>query len=80
VPTLALAVINARQQGGANVHSKPEFLAPIVKILANGWPVEVYPDAVKSEGVIWRKIRTSDGVEGWIWETLILTATPKPGW
>jgi SH3-like domain-containing protein len=30
--------------------------------------------------VIWRKIRTSDGVEGWIWETLILTATPKPGW
>jgi uncharacterized membrane protein len=80
VPTLAMAVINAKQNGGANVHSKPEFLAPVVKILGNGWPVEVYPDAVKSEGVIWRKIRTSDGVEGWIWETLILTETPKPGW
>jgi uncharacterized membrane protein len=80
VPTLALAVINAKQNGGANVHSKPEFLAPVVKILGNGWPVEVYPDAVKSEGVIWRKIRTSDGIEGWIWETLILTSTPKPGW
>jgi len=80
VPTLALAVINAKENGGANVHSKPEFLAPVVKILGNGWPVEVYPDAVKSEGVIWRKIRTSDGVEGWIWESLILTATPKPGW
>jgi uncharacterized membrane protein len=80
VPTLAMAVINAKGDSGANVHSKPEFLAPIVKILGNGWPVEVYPDAVKSEGVIWRKIRTSDGVEGWIWETLILTATPKPGW
>jgi uncharacterized membrane protein len=80
VPTLALAVINAKDQGGANIHSKPEFKAPIVKILGNGWPVEVYPDAVRSEGVIWRKVRTSDGVEGWIWESLILTATPKPGW
>ena len=80
VPTLALAVINAKEQGGANIHSKPEFKAPVVKILRNGWPVEVYPDAVNSEGVIWRKIRTSDGVEGWIWESLILTATPKPGW
>jgi uncharacterized membrane protein len=80
VPTLALAVINAKEQGGANIHSKPEFNAPVVRILGNGWPVEVYPDAVNSEGVIWRKIRISDGVEGWIWETLILTATPKPGW
>ena len=80
VPTLALAVINAKEQGGANIHSKPEFKAPVVKILGNGWPVEVYPDAVNSEGVIWRKIRTADGVEGWIWESLILTATPKPGW
>lgn len=80
VPTLALAVINAKEQGGANIHSKPEFNAPVVRILGNGWPVEVYPDAVNSEGVIWRKIRISDGTEGWIWETLILTATPKPGW
>jgi uncharacterized membrane protein len=80
VPTLAIAVINAKGDSGANIHSKPEFKAPIVKILSNGWPVQVYPDAVKSEGVIWRKVRTSDGVEGWIWETLILTATPKPGW
>jgi uncharacterized membrane protein len=80
VPTLALAVINAKPQDGANIHSKPEFNAPVVRILANGWPVEVYPDAVNSGGVIWRKIRISDGTEGWIWETLILTATPKPGW
>jgi uncharacterized membrane protein len=80
VPTLALAVINAKENGGANVHSKPGFSSPVVKTLGNGWPVEVYPDAVNSGGVIWRKIRTSDGVEGWIWESLILTATPKPGW
>jgi uncharacterized membrane protein len=80
VPTLALAVINAKEQGGANIHSKPEFNAPVVRILGNGWPVEVYPDAVNSGGVIWRKIRISDGTEGWIWESLILTATPKPGW
>jgi hypothetical protein len=80
VPTLALAIINAKDGGGANIHSKPEFKSPVVRILSNGWPVEVYADAVRSEGVIWRKIRTSDGEEGWIWESLILTATPKPGW
>jgi len=79
-PTLAFAKINAKELGGANVHTKPQFMAPVIKILANGWPVEVYPDAVRNEGVIWRKIKVADGVEGWIWESLLITATPKPGW
>ena len=80
VPTLAIAKINAKELGGANVHTKPQFMAPVIRILANGWSVEVYPDAMRSEGVIWRKIRMADGVEGWIWESLLITATPKPGW
>jgi uncharacterized membrane protein len=79
-PTLALANINAKELGGANVHTKPEFKSPVVRILSNGWPIEVYPEATRNEGVIWRKIRTSDGTVGWIWESLIVTVTPKPGW
>ncbi len=80
VPTPLWAYINASQGGGALIRREPSFNAPLVISLINGNLVQVLPEMVEAEGVTWVKIRMDDGREGWIVRSLLVTATPSPGW
>lgn len=79
-PTPVWARISAKEGGGAVLHDQPNFKSKIVKTLINESLVQVLPDAVQGDGVIWRKVRAADGTTGWIWEKLLITATPAVGW
>lgn len=79
-PTPVWAKIRSILGDGAVVHSEPGYQTKVIKSLVNTSMVQVMPDTTVKDGVIWRKIRMADGLEGWIWEALLQTATPKPGW
>lgn len=79
-PTPVWARINVKGSNGAVIRAEPGYNAAIVKSLLNGIIVEVLSDVATADGATWVKIRTADGVEGWIVRNLLATATPAPGW
>ncbi|MCC6147356.1 MAG: SH3 domain-containing protein [Anaerolineaceae bacterium] len=79
-PTPVWAKINAGEFSGALVRAEPSTTAEVVTSLLNGMLVEVLPDTLQQDNTTWVRVRTSDGREGWIIRTLLITATPSPAW
>ena len=80
-PTPIYARINAKSGGGVLMREEPSQEALVVISLLNGMLVEIIPGAdVQVGNTTWVKVRTADGIEGWIVSTLLSTATPPaPG-
>jgi hypothetical protein len=76
-PTQVWALINSAT--GANMRSDPKADAQILTVIDNGALVEVLSETVADKTVVWVHIRYKN-VEGWIWQSLLTTATPAPGW
>jgi hypothetical protein len=74
------ALINASvESGGALLRAEPG--GKVIRSYFNGTLVQVLPDTVELNGRVWAHvIIVSDGTEGWILQSLILMATPEPGW
>jgi hypothetical protein len=64
---------------GANVRASPGS-DTIIARLPNGYLVEVLSEIQILDGITWLHIRTTDGDEGWIIQSLVVTATPEAGW
>ena len=80
-PTPIWASIEAGQGGGAWIRKSPngDFLITVL----NGTLVQVLPDVVVEGNITWVHVLVPyDGstVEGWIVRSLLITATPAPGW
>ena len=80
-PTPIFARINSPEGGGAFVRKSPggEYLLT----LSNGVIVEVLGETEERMGVIWAKIaveRNGERLEGWIIQSLLMTATPVVNW
>jgi hypothetical protein len=79
-PTPVWAMINARSMNGAYIREEPKYDGKIVTSILNGTLIEVLPDSITDGGILWAHVRTHAGVEGWIVQSLLVTATPSPGW
>ena len=80
-PTPIFARINSPEGGGAFVRKSPggEYLLT----LSNGFIIEVLGETEERMGVIWAKIaveRNGERLEGWIIQSLLMTATPIVNW
>ena len=80
-PTPIFARINSPEGGGAFVRKSPggEYLLT----LSNGFIIEVLGETEERMGVIWAKIAVDNNgerVEGWIIQSLLITATPVVNW
>lgn len=64
---------------GANVRAEPGS-ETIIARLPNDYLVEILPEIQVLNGITWLHIRTADGDEGWIIQSLVVTATPATGW
>jgi len=77
-PTPAYAVITASVGGGALVRAEPGVGAQVTTLL-NGIVVEVLPEVQNVGGYNWARIRTAEGIEGWVLQTVLVpTAAPPP--
>jgi hypothetical protein len=78
-PTPVWARVAAQVGGGAFVRESPD--GRVLTSLLNETLVQVISDPVAGEGgILWVKVRTQQGVEGWIMQSLLATATPVPAW
>lgn len=78
-PTPVWARVEAPTGGGALLRDEPD--GKILSSILNGNMLEVISDPVRgSSGTIWVKVRTENGLEGWVVQNLLATATPAPGW
>jgi len=83
-PTLVWARIDAGEGGGALIRSEPSGGAKVVKSLLNGNLVQILPETTRVANTVWVRVRTADGVEGWVVRALLevsapaQTATPAP--
>lgn len=80
-PTPILVLVVAGDSGGAYLRSGPGFDSPSLELLANGTVLQVIPDEIIGEGSqAWVHVQTQAGQEGWILQSLLVTATPSPNW
>ena len=78
-PTPVWAQINSPTGNGAVVRNEPD--GSILTSLLNGNMVQVISAPVTGQGsVIWVQVRTESGLEGWMVQSLLATATPSPQW
>lgn len=80
LPTPVWAKIHAEQGGGAYVRAEPSYDSRSLTSLLNDSIVQVISAPVNTDGVFWVNIRTATGIEGWVVQYLLRTATPAPGW
>ncbi len=76
-PTPSYAVIAASTGGGALVRSEAGTGSPVATLL-NGILVQVFPEIQNVGGYNWVHIRTFDGVDGWVLQSVLAAATPAP--
>jgi hypothetical protein len=77
-PTPVLALVQASTGGGAFIRNQPA--GEIITIVANGSLMQVLPETVEEDGVTWVHVLSPDGIEGWMVQGLLVTATPAPNW
>ncbi len=79
-PTPVWARVHAEEGGGAFVRAEPDFASLALTSLLNDSIVQVLSAPVNKNGVFWVTVRTESGIEGWMAQYLLKTATPAPGW
>ncbi|MDZ4158448.1 MAG: DUF389 domain-containing protein [Anaerolineaceae bacterium] len=77
-PTPVWARVKPNELGGVIIRAEPSYDGKYVKTIGNDHLVEILPGEVITGSVTWVRVRTTDGVEGWIVRALLLTATPAP--
>jgi len=78
IPTPVWAIVTAAN--GVYVRSKPSSTGAIVTTVEKGGLVKVLPDTVKEGLTTWVHIVTPEGIEGWVIQSVLVTATPSPTW
>jgi uncharacterized membrane protein len=75
-PTPLFLVMQGGAAGGVYVRDEPG--GAILKVVANGTLVQVLPERVEKDGVIWVHVITPDGTQGWAMLILLVNPTPIP--
>lgn len=76
-PTPSFAIIAASTGGGAVLRTEPGG-GTVLTTLINGTLVEVLPEIEAIGTAQWVRIRTEEGLEGWVLQTVLAAATPAP--
>lgn len=72
------ALVAAEDDRGAVLRAEPG--GTILQSYFNGTLMRVFPDTMELDGLIWVRVAAPDGLEGWMVQTLLATATPAPNW
>lgn len=69
-PTPVFAVVSVPEFEGARIRNAPQ--GNTITILLNGTVVQVLPDTVTIDSVVWLHVLAPDGIEGWMVSTLLV--------
>ena len=77
-PTPVLALIRTRDGQGALIRSEPG--GQIIGSYLDNVLIQVLPERFENEAGVWVKVIGPDGTQGWMLQSLLVTATPAPNW
>lgn len=72
------AWMSAETGGGAFIRKTPGYEGNLIKSLLNGSPLELLPESTQADGKIWVHVKSPDGFDGWVLQSVLITATPIP--
>ena len=72
------ALILTADGNGAVLRDEPG--GTVLKSYFDGTLLQILPSTLTFDGVVWVNVLAPDGVEGWIMQRLLATATPAPNW
>lgn len=78
-PTPVYARIQSPAGDGAFIREAPD--GGVLTSITNGTTVQVLPETIDLQGVLWRRVTAPNGITGWVVQTLLLspaTATAPP--
>jgi hypothetical protein len=70
--------MSAETGGGAFVPKTTGYEGSLIKSLLNGSPLELLPEETQVDGKIWVHVKSPDGFDGWVLQSVLITATPIP--
>ena len=77
-PTPIYALVQTSGGRGALMRDLPN--GEVVGSYVDGTLLIVIPGTVEQDGVVWVHVLAPDGVEGWMNQSVLATATPAPNW
>lgn len=77
-PTPVYALIQTEDGNGALLRDEPG--GRVVGSYFDGTILQVLPGIIELNGVAWVRVIAPDGTNGWIFQELLVTATPAPNW
>jgi hypothetical protein len=77
-PTPVRAWMSAETGGGAFIRKTPGYEGNLIKSLLNGSPLELLPESTQADGKTWVHVKSPDGFDGWVLQSVLITATPIP--
>ncbi len=76
-PTPLYALVSADNKG-ALLRAEPA--GTVLRSYFDGTLMEILPGVETLNGVVWVRVLAPDGLEGWMVQNLLATATPAPNW
>jgi len=77
-PTPVYALVSGENNSGAVLRAEPG--GKVLRSYFNGTLMQVLPDTIDKNGIVWVHVIAPDGLEGWMVQALLRTATPAPNW
>ncbi len=77
-PTPVYGIVNAKGDVGVLVRKDPSTSADVIRSVYNDSVLEMTGETAEKDGILWVSVRTNEGYDGWVAETVLRTATPEP--
>jgi hypothetical protein len=75
-PTPVYGVIRTADNKGAVLRAQPS--GPVLRGYLDGTQVQLLPETVNLNGVVWVRVVAPDGIKGWLVQSLLFGVTPSP--
>jgi len=77
-PTPVLALVRTRDGLGALIRSEPG--GQVIGSFLDNVMIQVLPERFEDNAGVWVRVIGPDGTQGWMLQSLLVTATPAPNW
>ena len=76
--TPVYGIVNAKGDVGVLVRKDPSLTADVIRSVYNDSVLEMTGETIERDGITWSSVRTNEGYDGWVAESVLRTATPEP--
>ncbi len=76
--TPVYGIVNAKGDVGVLVRKDPSITADVIRSVYNDSVLEMTGNTAEKDGILWVSVRTNEGYDGWVAESVLRTATPEP--